>query len=372
MVLPGSRAFARLSHLSSQCLDKGVSPAWNIARVSAQQAAGCGSHGAIGTSRPTFYTSLPFRLYATNAVSRPKAHTGRTTSAPRKKASTTKASTAGTSERTKKPAAEKAAAKDPQAKTSKAKTSKAKSTTAKAKKKSKGRTRAKSTKARKKSTKAKKPAKAKKRQLTPKQVEEKAKRKQRQTLKDIKEKALTPPKGLPQTAYLVLLIERTQKPGVTVTNASKEISRIYRALSPEEREHYNHIANQNKATNLTRYREWIRSFTPQQIYEANCARVLLKRKTPSPRMWNKLEDERLAARPRNAYSFFLQDRYKSGDFAGMKIGAAGKLIGGEWKALGANEKQAYVQRAEEDMARYEQEVKAVYNRDVQHRAAKAA
>ncbi len=155
--------------------------------------------------------------------------------------------------------------------------------------------------------------------------------------------------------------------------------------------HYNHIANQNKATNLARYREWIRSFTPQQIHEANCARVLLKRKTGTPRMWNKLKDERLATRPRSSFSFFLQDRYKSGDLAGMKIGDAGKLIGGEWKALGANEKQvsrrhimrtdgpkfnisgqAYVRRAEEDMARYEQEVKAVYNRDIRHAAAKAA
>ncbi len=235
MVLPGGRAFARLSHLSSQCLDKRVCPAWNIARVSAQQATGLGSQGAIDTSRPTFYTSLPYRLYATNAVSRPKAHTGRTTSAPRKKASTTKAPTEGTPGRPKKPAAEKAAAKDPKAKTSKAKQSNAKTTKAKPKK-SKARTRAKSTKARKKSAKAKKPTKAKKRQLTPKQAEEKAKRKQRQTLKDIKEKALTPPKGLPQTAFLVLFLERTRKPGDTITDASKETSRIYKALSPEERE----------------------------------------------------------------------------------------------------------------------------------------
>lgn len=230
MVLPGSRAFARLSHLSSQCLDKRASLAWNITRVSAQQAAGLGSHGTIGTSRPAFYTSLTYRHYATNAVSRPKAHTGRTTTAPRKKASTTKAPTAGTSGTPKKPAAEKAAAKNPQAKTSKAKTSKAKTTEAKPKKKSKGRTRAKSTKARKK------PAKAKKRPLTPKQVDEKVKRKQRQTLKGLKEKALTPPKGLPQTAYLVLVVERSTQPGATVANTSKETGRIYGALSPEERE----------------------------------------------------------------------------------------------------------------------------------------
>lgn len=227
MVLPGTRALARLSHLSSQCLDKRVSLAWNIARVSAQQPPSLGGHGAICTSRPAFNTSLPYRLYATNAVSRPKAHTGRTTSAPRKKApSTTKAPTAGTQGRPQKPAAEKATAKTPKAKTPKAKTTKAKPKT-----KSKPRTRAKSTKARKK------PAKAKKRQLTPRQVEKKAKQKDRQALKLLKETALTPPKKLPTTAFVVLMVERSQQPGAGGgPSYFKESSRMYKSFSPEERE----------------------------------------------------------------------------------------------------------------------------------------
>ncbi|KAL8761151.1 MAG: hypothetical protein Q9184_002705 [Pyrenodesmia sp. 2 TL-2023] len=354
MVLPGTRAFARLCHLSSQCLDKRVSLAWNVARVSAQQAPSLGGHEAICTTRPTINTSLLYRLYATNAVSRPKAHTGRTTSAPRKKApTTTKASTADTQGRPKKPAAEGTPAKSTKVTTRKAKTSKAKPKT-----KSKPRTRAKSTKARKK------PAKAKKRQLTPRQAEKKAKQKDRQALKHLKEKALTPPKKLPTTAYIVLFVERSQRPGAAGgPSGVKECSGIYKSFSPEERE--------NKATNTARYREWIRSFTPTQIHEANNARLLLKKKNASG-TWTKLEDERLAKGPRNAYSYFTQDRFKSGDFAGMKLAEAAKLIGGEWKALSANEKQTYVQRGQEDMARYEQEAKAVYNRDVRHPAAKAA
>ncbi|KAL8929971.1 MAG: hypothetical protein Q9208_001115 [Pyrenodesmia sp. 3 TL-2023] len=362
MALLGTRALARLSHLSSQCLDKRVSLAWNIARVSAQQTSSLGGHEAICAARPTFNVSLPSRLYATNAVSRPKAHTGRTTSAPRKKASTTtKAPTAGAQGRPKKPAAEKATAKAPKPRTTKASTSKAKPKT-----KSKPRTRAKSTKARKK------PAKAKKRRLTPEQVEKKAKQKNRQAIKDLKVKALTPPKKLPSTAYVVFIAERTQKGGAAAgPSAIKECARIYKSFSPEEREHYNHIANQNKATNQARYREWIRSFTPTQIYEANNARLSLKKKKISG-SWTKLEDERLAKRARNNYSYFVKDRFKSGDFAGMGLAEAAKLMGGEWRALSANEKQAYSRRAEEDMARYDQEVKAVYNRDVKHNAAKAA
>lgn len=109
-------------------------------------------------------------------------------------------------------------------------------------------------------------------------------------------------------------------------------------MADRGRKHYNHIANQNKATNQARYREWIRSFTPTQIHEANNARLLLKKKKTSG-SWTKLEDERLAKRPRNDFSYFVEDRFKSGDFAGMKLGEAAKLMGGEWRALSANEKQ---------------------------------
>lgn len=225
MILQSHRALARLSHFSSQCLDKRVPLALNVTRVSTQIQSRLANYDALGTSTPTFSSSLPYRPYATNAVSRPKAHTGRTTSAPRKKAETAKATTSDAAATTKKPATKKPAAKKSAAK--KPKTS--------PKKKSKPRTRAKSTKARKK------PTKAKKRRLTPKQKEEQAKQKGRQTLKDLKEKALTIPKKLPATAYSVLLSEQMKArraggkrdPTRVIT---KDCGTMYHSLSPEQRE----------------------------------------------------------------------------------------------------------------------------------------
>ncbi|KAL8645099.1 MAG: hypothetical protein Q9210_006894 [Variospora velana] len=359
MILQSHRALARLSHFSSQCLDKRVSLALNVTRVSTPIQSRLAKYDGLGTSTPTFSSSLPYRPYATNAVSRPKAHTGRTTSAPRKKAATAKATTSDAAATTKKPPTKKPAAKKSAAK--KPKTS--------PKKTSKPRTRAKSTKARKK------PTKAKKRPLTPKQKEEQTKQKGRHTLKDLKEKALTIPKQLPASAYSVLLSQQMKERNAgdkqdPVKVIAKDCSTIYRSLSPEQREHYNHIANQNRATNKRQYGEWIRSFTPIQIRQANAARAQLKRKTKAG--WPKLGDERQVKRFRNVYSFFLSARYKSGDLAGVPFVEASKLIGSEWKALSADEKKAYLQSAEEDSARYDQEVKAVYNRDVIHPAAKAA
>ncbi|KAL8826471.1 MAG: hypothetical protein Q9170_007387 [Blastenia crenularia] len=361
MILQGNLALARLSHFSSQCLDKRaiVPLAFNIIRVPSVRQLCSVSHESHGSVRSTLTTPLSHRLYATAAVSRPKAHTGRTTSAPRKKASTAKAPTASSAGAAKKPAAKKAGTKKPAAEKTKSK----------AKAKSKPRTRAKSTKARKK------PVKAKKRALTPEQKEKLVEQKKKLAIKNLKAKALTVPKKLPFTAFSVLLAEKT-KGGVNVTTVATDVSATYKSFKPEEREHYNHIANQNKATNTAAYQAWIRSFTPVQIHEANNARQLLKKRRTKGQ-WPKLEDERLVKGPKSSYTFFHIQRYRSGDFAGMSVGQAAKLIGTEWRALSAEEKKTYVQQSEEDSARYDQEVKAVYNRGLNRttasrRAAKAA
>ncbi|KAI4091440.1 MAG: hypothetical protein LQ344_004132 [Seirophora lacunosa] len=351
MILQSHRALARLSYFRPQCLDKRVSLAVNVARVSTQLRSCIGAYDdALCTSTSTFSSSLPYRPYATNAVSRPKAHTGRTTSAPRKKAATAKATTSPTAPTTEESTTKKPASKKPAAKKSAAKKSAAKKPKTTPKKKSKPRTKAKSTKARKK------PTKAKKRPLTPAQKEEQTKQKHLQNIKDLKKKALEIPTKLPISAFTVLLTEQMKERHGTVkpnaTNVAKDCSAIYRSFSPEQREHYNHIANQNRAVNARQYGQWIRSFTPVQIHQANLARLQLRRKTK--KMWQKLEDERLVTGLRTSWSFFVAARFN------------------EWRALSADDKKVYTQAAEEDSARYEQEVKAVYSRDVIHGTAKAA
>ena len=218
MILRGSRAVVRLSNLTTQCLDKHVaqSLALNIIRVSASRQHCLGNNDGTFLNRPSISTLLPYRPYATNAVSRPKAHTGRTTSAPRKRAATAKAPSERSTKVPKKPAAKK---------------SKTKTTS---KTKSKPRTRAKSTKARKKPAKAKKPKKPK---LTPEE-------KNRVEIKALKEKALTPPKNLPVSAWTVLLSERQKKDKTSVLQSKGSVAQTcavqYKSFTPEEREVRSH------------------------------------------------------------------------------------------------------------------------------------
>ncbi|KAL8667400.1 MAG: hypothetical protein Q9202_000616 [Teloschistes flavicans] len=281
-------------------------------------------------------------------------HTGRTASAPRKKASVAKATTSKATPAVKKPAAKKP-------KTASKPKSKSKS---KAKPKGQLKTKAKSAKARKKPKAKAVPKKKKKVVQTPEQ-------KKRLAIKAYKAKALEPPKRLPSIAYQVLLFEVSKtKPG-QVTDAAKEASVRYNAFDPTEREHYNHIANENKVANESEYRKWIQSYSPVQIAEANTARLALRKSSTQGKRWPKLQDERLVTRPRSPYNLFYKQRYLTGDFKGMRVAAAAKLIGAEWREMDASQKKPYLQAGGEEYARYEQEVKAVYNRNVQRAAAKA-
>lgn len=269
------------------------------------------------------------RTYAQKAVSRPKAHTGRTTTAARK------APTTSSTKAAKKPAPKKTTPK----------------AVPKAKSQAKPRIKPKPKPAKKKKAKAK--AKPKPKVKKPKKVltEE---QKIALTKKKLKETALKSPPGIPQSTWVVFVSEKLK--GATGNNLgglTKAASAEYKKLTPERlevrlldtkdpfsptntRKHYNHIANQNKAANATAYRKWIESHTPTIIHEANLARQHLKRLGVSV---SQLQDHRQVKGLRNSYSFFLQQRMQSGDFRGLKTVEGAKLVGREWKGLSAGEKK---------------------------------
>ena len=91
-------------------------------------------------------------------------------------------------------------------------------------------------------------------------------------------------------------------------------------------------------TNGSKYREWILTYSPAEINDANKARKALKSRLKSS-SFPKLHDERLVTGPRTAYVNFSAQRHRSGDFAGMSITEASKLISAEWRALSESDKK---------------------------------
>lgn len=276
--------------------------------------------------------SIGRRSFASKPASRPKAHTGRTTSKPRKKATTTTkpaaSKTASTANATPKPKA----GPKPKARTS-----------AKAKPKTKAKAKSKA-----------KPKVRVKKVLTAERVAKATAKKEKGRIQELKQKILTVPKELPRTAYAVVLTEMSK---TSHSLCGKEAAAKYKSLTPEELEvtshppikpsitdglllqHYNHIANTNAAANKVAYEKWILSHPPDEIRTANQARKSLGRLLKKPRSYHPLHDERLVNLPLTSFMRFHLERLDSGDYKHMTIPERGRLIGREWRELSASEKK---------------------------------
>lgn len=291
-----------------------------------------------------FSTPIRCRNYADRPISRPKAHTGRTTSSPRRKDTVKSTDAADPKVNKAKPKAKAVPTAKTQAKT-------------KPKAKSKGKSKAKPKP--KPKSKPKKISKSHIRgrpRMTEKQLEARKATNTRLKIAELKAKALlTRPKILPASAFSVILVEEC-KVQPSVGQGARNASVRYKAITPEQLEvlkkssyadiaytwtnisqHYNHIANQNKSANEAAHKKWIESHTPLEIAEANLARSQLRNK------YNKripvLRDERLVSGRLNPYIIFTKERMTNEDFKNIPCPDRARLIGKEWKNLSEAEKK---------------------------------
>lgn len=101
----------------------------------------------------------------------------------------------------------------------------------------------------------------------------------------------------------------------------------------------NHRANQNKLAYGIAFKQWVETHTPDQIKEANNARKSLRRKLKKSFSYHRIIDSRIPKQPRNAFTQHSMERHLSGDFKGIPVTEAAKLIGKEWQDLPAAGKQ---------------------------------
>ncbi|KAF2746461.1 hypothetical protein M011DRAFT_478078 [Sporormia fimetaria CBS 119925] len=200
----------------------------------------------------------------------------------------------------------------------------------------------------KKKAAAKKPKKkaAPKARATKKRTpEQKAAEKRTTLIRELKKKALKephPPRRL--SALNVFIAEATAGSEGNATGALTTAVEKFKALSPAEREHYNHLANERSAARLNEYNTWVHSYTVEQIHQANLARRHLKRIFSDKEKiahTDPIKDDRRVKKAATGYSKFVSERASSGDFTGIKVTERFKLISNEWKALTADQKKAY-------------------------------
>ncbi|PGG96227.1 hypothetical protein GX51_07933 [Blastomyces parvus] len=206
-----------------------------------------------------------------------------------------------------------------------------------------------------KTSKAKVKAAPKRKQLTEKQKEALQKKKAREEIANLKAIALDPPKGLPETAYILLQQQHKQFAG---------ISEAYRNLDPSERQRLDEIAESNRATNKTAFHDWVYRHTPLQIKEANDARRKLRRLLNKKRGFMEIADDRQPKRPANAYMHFVKEVSASGDVSTTdRMKKSAEL----WRALSESEKEKYQRMALEEKDQYMHRYKSLYG--VEHPSA---
>ncbi|KAH7114411.1 hypothetical protein B0J11DRAFT_135882 [Dendryphion nanum] len=185
-------------------------------------------------------------------------------------------------------------------------------------------------------------------------------------IKKLKVTALREPVGRNTiSAYNAFLAEKSKgHAGEEMKTVWKTIGDEFKKLTPAEREHFNHLANETNIAREAEYKAWVRSHTPDQIRLANNARNLLKKLLPSknnssPPHTQIILDDRRTTRPLNAWVLYYRERVTSGDFKGIAVSESCKLISKEWKALTVGEKQKYEDASKADNARYHKEVERV-------------
>lgn len=220
MMFQAGQSVARLSQSTLRCLVNrrtGLSSS-RVERVPADYNVFQSQRYSDPVSRFKLISPILRRAYAQRAVSRPKAHTGRTTTTARKAPTTSKTKAA------KKPAVKKTAPK----------------AIPRAKSKAKPRIKPKPKPAKKKKAKAKAKAKPKPKAKKPKKVLTEA-QKSALIQKQLKATALRPPHEIPSNRWTVFLTEKLKAADKAINSNGlvglvKEISVEYKQMAPEQLE----------------------------------------------------------------------------------------------------------------------------------------
>ncbi|KAK4158142.1 hypothetical protein C8A00DRAFT_39527 [Chaetomidium leptoderma] len=219
----------------------------------------------------------------------------------------------------------------------------------------------------KKATKAKAPAKRKPRVFKPKKPlteEDKTKL----AIKVLKKRALLKeePTRLPITSWVVFAAQRVKSlmggdPAIRFSDAMQLLSAEYKALTPEEIEQLDAVGRQNKVANDVTYRNWVDSYTAQEIHDANLARHLLRRKH-SAKIKPTIDDPRFPNKHMSSYVAYMKSRFHAPDLEAHTGQVRFTKIAAEWKQLGAEERKPFDEIAAVDLARFKKEMEG-YRRE---------
>jgi len=155
----------------------------------------------------------------------------------------------------------------------------------------------------------------------------------------------------PLTAYMVFCNESREKvkqtnPNISFGQVGKELGRLWKALDSSEKEKYEKIATELKASykkELEKYKETKSSSSSEEKESPKKKRKKRDKDAPKPKL--------------SAYLIFSKEtRPKVKEHQpSLSFGEIGKHIGEKWRELSESDKQKFNKLAEDDKERWEKE-----------------
>ncbi|EED24041.1 HMG box protein, putative [Talaromyces stipitatus ATCC 10500] len=204
-----------------------------------------------------------------------------------------------------------------------------------------------------------------------KRREQRQAQKVKDTIKELIAEALKKeePKLRSPIAWNLFVSEKLK--GVTELNkgsALRDIAVQYRQLPDYQREALNQEAAKLGEENEKKLKEWIHSYTPLRIKQANAARKLLPKymtkheKSPIIKL-SQIPDDRQVKRPVSAFLWFFKERVATGEYRGLPVRDIAERVKADWANTTDSEKQVYLAKAEDDRKRYITEYRETYGEE---------
>lgn len=202
----------------------------------------------------------------------------------------------------------------------------------------------------------KKSAKPRRKYLTKQQ-------KLRLKIRELRRRALQPPKPLPRTARSVYMAQHLTGAGTNTQTVLSETSSKWKSVTSADLEQYRKTAVKNQATNYATLNAWLSNYTPDQIRIANNARRVLNKKYGRKIPLARIQDPRLPKKPLGIYVCFVKERFESGQLAGVPFLTASKMLASEFHALAPTQRKKLEETAKIHRKRYIKEFKIAFKRD---------
>ncbi|XP_053548211.1 transcription factor A, mitochondrial [Bombina bombina] len=161
---------------------------------------------------------------------------------------------------------------------------------------------------------------------------------------------------LPTSVFFVkqMPILHKQHPEIKQVDRTRKIAQEWKELPQYIKEPFVTAASAEQLKFREEYRIYKESLTPSQLEIRREERRQRMAKSKSMKKKRELTVFGRPKRPRNAFNIFMSENYQ--EATGISMQSKMKSLRDDWKILPNSQKQTYVQLAEDDKIRYENEM----------------